>query len=96
MSRLSTRNAWLKVFRNPGCSDATRTKALRSLQPPAGIGLLRKLLADKTTPPKLLVAATELYTEAMGRQKRHKAEPEQLKLPERKRLTAEQIKDLLG
>lgn len=76
---------------------------MRSLQPPAGLALLRRLLADKTTPPKLLFALTELYIAAMDRQsKRPKAAPQvqPTKLPEpklkRRPLSAEDIKNLLG
>jgi hypothetical protein len=103
MSRLGVRTAWLRVLKNSECSDNARTKALRSLNPPAGLVLLRTLLADKTTPPKLLFALTEAYTEALERQpKRPNPEPESqpTKLPEpkpeRKPLSAEEIRDLLG
>ena len=107
MSRLSTRTAWLRVLKNPKCSDAARTKALKSLSPGPGVQLLQKLLADKDCPPRLLVALTEAYAEEMERQsKRPKVgepEPEPTKSepkpePERKRrqLTPEELKELLG
>jgi hypothetical protein len=101
VSRLSPRTAWLRVLKNSECSDNARTKALRSLNPPAGPALLRQLLVDKTTPPKLLFALTELYSEEMERQpERSKPEAEPTPLPkpkpERKPLSPEEIKNLLG
>jgi hypothetical protein len=103
MSRLSTRNAWLRVLKDERCSDTARTKALRSLDPPPGLALLRELLADEQCPPKLRFAATELYCSAMERQpKQPKAEPDMNRptltdpKPERRPLSPEQIKDLLG
>src|SRR5689334_20184616 len=101
MSRLSPRKAWLRVLQNKQCSDTARTKALKSLCPGPGLQLLRKLLADKTTPPKLLFALTEAYIEALERQpERSKVEPEPTPSsqpkPERKPLSPEEIKNLLG
>ena len=72
MSRLSPRTAWLRVVRDSRCSESARVKALKALNPPAGKALLRKLLADKNCPPRLRVAATEIYAEAMARQKQAK------------------------
>jgi hypothetical protein len=101
MSRLSTRNAWLRVLKDERCSDTARTKALKSLDPPPGLALLRELLADEQCPPKLRFAATELYCSAMERQPKE-AKPEtrlmtlQEPKPERKPLSPEEIKNLLG
>jgi hypothetical protein len=91
MSRLSTRNAWLKVVRDTRCPDAARAKALAALEPPAGLELLRKLLAARDCPPKLRVAGTQLYAEAMSR-RATKPSPS----PDERKKRLEEIKRILG
>jgi hypothetical protein len=72
VSRLSPRTAWLRVVKDARCPESARVKALRALNPPAGKALLRRLLSDKDCPPRLRVIATEIYAEAMERQKQPK------------------------
>ena len=80
MSRLSPRTAWLRILRNVRCSGSARVNALNQLRPPAGLELLRKLLADPNLPPKLRVRATEMYAERIEARSKKKPTLEMSKL----------------
>ncbi len=66
MSRLKPETAWQRIVEDTRLPAKSRLMALEQIARPS-LNLLRRLLAAKSTPPKLRLLAAQKYSIAMAR-----------------------------
>jgi len=66
MSRLKPETAWQRIVADTRLPAKSRVMALEQIARPS-LNLLRRLLAAKSTPPKLRLLAAQKYSVAMAR-----------------------------
>ena len=66
MSRLKLETAWKRIVEDTRLPAKSRLMALEQIARPS-LNLLRRLLAAKSTPPKLRLLAAQKYSIAMAR-----------------------------
>jgi hypothetical protein len=66
MSRLSPDSAWRRILMDTRLPAKSRIIALEQIARPS-LNLLRRLLSQKSTPPKLRLLAAHKYTLAVAR-----------------------------